>query len=259
MKKSSNPIPKAIRQLQPLVRGALVVLVISGYGCVGSGPSDPELEFVNPLLADIRIFHHRFIDGVFIVHAVHVDPSYVIPEHGRLTIEVSTARGEAEQVILRPRICGNGYQSCTRFSFITKSEYQAVDVIALINELPAWFSWQASSIPQIAFAEVLSGSSLSSFDAVQIVEEWSEVESAEVGSVSTFEGGPPGQMFDGLALLDFTDPVPEDGQIQVLAGDTLLVAYQQPDGTILSREVLVTCNEPGASVIPRPPVIPTCR
>ena len=77
--------------------------------------------------------------------------------------------------------------------------------------------------------------------AIARIQDWPEVRVVAHNSViSTGIGPPPPARFSGALPLDDASPIPDDGRLQVRAGDVIILEYRQPDGSTHVVEKTVT-------------------
>ena len=239
---------------------AILIAAIFGVGpllgCTRS-PTEPELNLVNPGLSSLEIFRSSMIYGVFVVHGSLADSALVLGELDRLVVNVRTSRGESERLMVGPEICtsqDNRRFYCTQLSIELTAGNRVEDLISRIVELPGWL-FAAFDDGRLGGIEIFAGTIL---EARQQALRWPGVASVELVSAETTIGPPTDTELRGIGSLQFANPVVGDQVIQVLAGDTVTIEYQQPDGTTFSDTAVVACEEDPNS-IGRPPIVPTCR
>lgn len=171
-----------------------------------------------------------------------------------------TTRGDAERILVRPRLCQYDARhpaSCSELAFGTKGGTLAVDLLPRIRTLPGWLSG-VSAPGDVGFVEVFGNTTV--VEAVRRIREWDETKFVEPKgpdlSLPEYSTAPSRLAVRGLVPLKFQEPRVGDGIVDVLAGDSLIVEYRQPDGSVLRDGVLVACEEYPRGALGRPPVVP---
>ncbi len=200
-----------------------------------------------PLLKELSIDGSAIGEGgALIVQAMPADPDWSLAADAGVMIALRTSRGDAEEALLGSEICTleSGRQiECNKFSVMMHDGRHIDEVRPFLSEVAGRLIVTRVCGPSGCLPEISEFGTVRIFEgdleaAMRSARRWPGVRSVDDLSVRRPAGGPVVQnRLAGGTPLDFTAPVLGDGILQVLAGDTVTVEYQQPDGDVLRAAI----------------------
>jgi hypothetical protein len=228
-----------------------------------SSSSEPVAE-VAPYLADFRAYQFPFrLDGDWglVVTAAVAAGEVPLASNERVQVHATGERGDAEELLLAPAVCaaqdGTTYE-CDTVLLQMDTGHDIREIVPRAHELPARL--------QGAFFDLSGGVlwllGVSVERGLKVAQGWPGVRRAERNIVRrSFDMPPlvPGEHLSALVLVEFGDPVPGDGLMQLRAGEPVTFEYSQPDGTPLLTSTPMCEEPPGSGWIGLPGENPPCH
>lgn len=190
----------------------------------------PELRY----LALDDFYSNPRDSGVVTIEAYPRDPMFRLARGERVRIQLATSAGDAEVLDLESTYCGFYVESfdCTVLVVMMKDGHTIDEVAPLLDAIPARFLLVSPS-RSFAAVRVLRKDGIvhairlfATHPAVRFVERdapgWQSSPSALALSA-----------LSGSAPFDIGAPIPGDGRVQAQRGDSIILAYEQPNGTKL--------------------------
>lgn len=204
------------------------------------------IVLVNPSLSSVTFdsFDSSVKDwGLISLTGIPADSSYRPGGRDRIPLAFTASSGDSEVVWLSPYACGNppSVFACQDLDLVMKSGFRADSLRAAMDEIPARFI-SVSVTGSVAGVRVFDPDYAAR--AIRILRQQPSVQYAGNAALlfTTGIGGGSSNGILGLtgALpLDFASAVRSDGHIQAQSGDTLRIAYRQPDGSQLTSQMII--------------------
>lgn len=172
--------------------------------------------------------------GVLIVMGEPTDSALRLGDRERLRVVVTSTRGESETLEFWRHVC-DGFRICTDLSILMDEGRNVREVESLLAQVPARFQ-------QVAYSGSFGGARVFEPDrvgaAMAVLRSRGGVKSVD-RSVIGGTSAPPLWLVLASAPVDAAQPVPHDGIVQALQGDTIRVKYTQPSGAFLEYALAV--------------------
>lgn len=214
--------------------------------CTGAiGCADPigPIVIVNPPLAAISFdsFESSLQDwGLVVIAAVPADTTYRPGDRERVSVKLTSSRGDSEAVRMSPYFCSTGdrIEACQQLDLVMRTGYQAQSLRPVMDQIPARFLG-VSVTGSVAGLRVFDPDDVSRAVALLGTQPAVEYVGRSALLFTTLAGPFPGAGLSGGVPMDMRLVVRGNGHVEALSGDTLWIAYQQPDGTSLSATIVV--------------------
>ncbi len=227
--------------------GSLVV-ALAVAGCSVPTELDLSVSIENPRLTELHVeLEVSGATDMLTVTGVPYDGAYAPSDEVRARVEITTAQGDTEELLLRPSWCtlddGTEY-TCGIFNvgmddghWVTELEPYLHEIAGtlhlpmLIEDLTGDTTYLT---PRWGTIEIASGDME---PALERAANWPHVRWVEV-SVPLWLGdatpkGSAANEWHGSLPSVRAGPVPHDGTLQAAVGDSVSAEYRQPDGSVL--------------------------